>query len=226
MAIWVNLAALLAAYLLGAIPVGLLVVKILTGKDLRRIQSGRTGGTNAIRAAGVKAGVLTIVGDFAKAAGAVYLSRWLSGGEPWIEAASGFLAVLGHNYSIFLLERKEGRWTIGGGAGGVSTAAVAMAFWPPSMLITVPVGIGLLYGLGYASVATMSVGFITLIVFAVRAWLGYGPWAYAAFGLASGALVVWGLRPNIRRLIAGNERIIGWRARRKRGRGREQSSGA
>jgi glycerol-3-phosphate acyltransferase PlsY len=103
---------------------------------------------------------------------------------------------------------------------------VATAFWPPALLILLPIGAGLLYGLGYASVATMSVGLVTIVVFSLRAWLGYGPWAYAAFGLVVWLLVLWGLRPNIKRLVAGQERIIGWRARRKQRMGSEQGGEA
>ncbi len=63
-------------YLLGAIPVGLWVCR-LYGVDIRTVGSGRTGGTNAWRAAGLKAAVPTILGDAIKGAVAIWITRWL-----------------------------------------------------------------------------------------------------------------------------------------------------
>ncbi len=56
-------------YIIGSIPFGLLIVKSKTGKDIRTIESGRTGGTNAVRAAGFGAGLLTAILDILKGAG-------------------------------------------------------------------------------------------------------------------------------------------------------------
>jgi glycerol-3-phosphate acyltransferase PlsY len=61
----------------------------------------------------------------------------------------------------------------------------------------------------------MSVGITAAIVFAVRAWLGYSPWVYVLYGVLAEALLLWALRPNIRALMDGKERGVGWRAKRK-----------
>jgi glycerol-3-phosphate acyltransferase PlsY len=74
----------------------------------------------------------------------------------------------------------------------------------------------ILFGVGYASVATMSVALLSSLVFAYRAWIGASPWAYAVYGLLAEVVMIWALRPNIRRLIQGNERLVGWRARKKK----------
>ena len=98
------------AYLLGSIPSGLIIVMLFSGKDIRRVESGRTGGTNAMRAAGYYAGVLTGILDLLKAAVAVWLAQALFPVNPWIHVFAALAAILGHNYSIFLLERgAEGR---------------------------------------------------------------------------------------------------------------------
>jgi glycerol-3-phosphate acyltransferase PlsY len=74
---WVMvLVGALIGYVLGSIPVGLWVCR-LYGVDIRTVGSGRTGGTNAWRAAGLKAAVPTILGDALKGAAAVLLVRWL-----------------------------------------------------------------------------------------------------------------------------------------------------
>ncbi len=211
-----SLISVAAGYLLGSIPTGLLLVRLSTGKDLRREFSGRTGGTNAARAAGAWAGLGTMLGDGLKAAGAVWLARALTGGQPWVEAAAGIAAVLGHNYSLFLVERREGGIRLRGGAGGAPTVGAALGLWAPSALFMIPTGIGVLLLLGYASVATISVGVAATIVFLVRAVIGVGPWGYVIFGPVVVVLLLLALKPNLIRLREGTERIVGLRAWRKK----------
>ena len=69
-----DVGIILLAYLLGSVPFGLLIVKLKTGKDVREVESGRTGGTNAMRAAGFWAGFITAMLDILKGAGAVWLA--------------------------------------------------------------------------------------------------------------------------------------------------------
>ena len=208
------LIALMCAYLLGSLPVGLFIVKIVRGRDIRHWFSGRTGGTNVMRMAGVWAGLITMAGDLLKALGAVLLADVLTNGNVWVKVGAGLLSVLGHNYSIFLLERKDGRIVLRGGAGGVCTLGASGGIWIPALLITIPASLGVLFGIGYASVATMSIAFMAFVIFLIRASLGIGPWVYVLFGVAAEAILMWALRPNIRRLLKGEERIVGWRARR------------
>ena len=204
----IGAATLLAAYLLGAFPTGLVIVRASTGQDIRRVHSGRTGGTNAARAAGVWAGLATAIADGLKAAAAVWLARSLSGGRPWVEAAAGLLAVLGHNYSVFLAERVDGRLRLRGGAGGAPTMGVAIALWPTSALVILPVALVLLLIVGYASLATLSVGVSSAVAFTWRAAAGFGPWAYAAYGACVMLALLIALRPNLQRLFQGQERRL------------------
>lgn len=209
------LVGLIAAYLIGSIPNGLLIVWLFSGKDVRKIESGRTGGTNAMRAAGFAAGLLTTLMDILKGAGAVWLARWLSPGNFWLEAAAAALAVIGHNYSIYLLERNEnGRLRLRGGAGGTCALGGAIGLWPWSLAIMAPVAIAAFVLVGYASVATISIGLGAFVVFLVRALMGVGPWAHVAYGAASLALILWALRPNLKRIANGTERPVGLRAAR------------
>jgi len=69
------------------------------------------------------------------------------------------------------------------------------------------------FGVGYASLATMSVPLIAAIVFAIRVWLDASPWMYVLYCLLAEAILLWALRPNIRSLLKGTERGVGWRAR-------------
>jgi glycerol-3-phosphate acyltransferase PlsY len=166
-----------------------------------------------MRSAGFLAGLITGMADFSKAFLAVILARLLTDGNPWIEAFAGLLAVVGHNYSIFLVERVGKGFRLRGGAGGGSSVGAATAMWPPTALIIIPIGILILFGLGYASVSTMMVGLLITGIFAYRAVLGLGPWAYVVFGVLVELLLLWGLKPNIQRLKEGKERLIGWRAK-------------
>lgn len=214
MQIIISLGILLLAYIIGSIPFGLVIVRLSTGKDIRRVESGRTGGTNAMRAAGFWAGLGTAILDLLKGAAMVWLARFVAPNNVWVEVLAPVAAVLGHNYSIFLTERNEkGQLRLRGGAGGATTVGGAMGLWAPSILIILPLGALILFGVGYASVATMSVAFSAFVIFAYRAWIGASPWQFAVYGLITEVILMIALMPNIRRLFKGTERLVGWRAR-------------
>lgn len=223
----IFIGVILLSYIIGSIPFGLLIVRLKTGKDIRAVESGRTGGTNVMRAAGLTSGVATAILDLLKAFICVYIARYALPGNLWLEVLAPVAAVLGHNYSIFLLERGEnGRLSIRGGAGGASSVGGATGLWPPIFLIILPLAGLILYFVGYASVATLSVPLICMVVFVFRAIIGAGPWEYVAYSILIFIILVWALRPNIKRLIAGNERLIGYRAKRRQQKPRiNQNSG-
>jgi glycerol-3-phosphate acyltransferase PlsY len=210
------IAALVGAYLLGSFPVGLLIVRLVRGRDIRYWFSGRTGGTNVMRMAGFLPGLFTTLTDVGKGLFAVWLGRSLTEGSEWVEIAAGLLAIVGHNYSIFLVQIKEGRLQFHGGAGGATTTGATMGLWLPSVLIITPIAFIFAYGVGYASMATISIALTATLIFLWRAITNVGPWAYIVFGVLAECLLLWALRPNIRRLLRGEERVVGWRARRSR----------
>ena len=96
---------LFASYVIGSVPFGLLIVKIRTGQDIRTIASGRTGGTNAMRAAGFWAGFITAMLDILKGAVGVWIASWLTPDHHWVHVIAPLAAIIGHNYSIFLPQR-------------------------------------------------------------------------------------------------------------------------
>jgi glycerol-3-phosphate acyltransferase PlsY len=209
----------LLAYLIGSIPFGYIVVKIKSGKDIRTIQSGRTGTTNAMRAAGVGAGLLTVLLDITKGAAAVAIARLHpSFQQPWLLIIIPLLVIIGHNYSIFMLSKQvSGKLKIGGGAGGAACLGGSLGLWWPSSIIVLFIGILIYYFVGYASVTTMSIALSSTIIFALRA-INIDPssWAYAAYGFVAEILLVISLRPNIQRLKKGTERLHGFRARKNK----------
>ena len=88
-----NLLALLASYLLGAVPFGYIVVKLAYGADVRAGGSGSIGATNVTRRAGLRAGLITYVLDVAKGAGAVLLMRQLTEDPWWLGGAATVASV-------------------------------------------------------------------------------------------------------------------------------------
>ncbi len=203
-------------YLMGSFPSGMLVVRLTTGRDIRTVGSGRTGGTNAMRAGGSLAGLATGILDVLKSLLAVEISRLILPGYFWLDILVGLAAVIGHNYSIFSIDWKETRFgkipIFHGGAGGAPTMGAAAAFWFPSILIVLPVGLLVFLLVGYASITTLVGGLTVIIIFSVRAALGYSSKWYIVFGVVTLGLMIWSLRPNIDRLIHGTERVVGLRA--------------
>ncbi len=202
------------AYLMGSIPTGWILVKLVKGKDIRNIASGRTGATNTLRAAGFWPALVTWIADVLKAAIPVWAVRMLMPGNYLLEALTPLAAILGHNYSIFLPERTpQGGWRLRGGAGGAPCIGGIFALWPPAILIVVPIGGFILYFIGYASVGTISVAIMATLILGYRAWMGVSSWELLIYGIGSIVLLGWALRPNFKRLLQGTERIVGYRAR-------------
>lgn len=209
---------MILAYLIGSIPFGYLIVKISTGKDIRTIQSGRTGTTNSMRAAGILAGVGTIILDITKGAVAVLLARLLPPFEsPWLLITIPLLVIIGHNYSIYMIRKTDqGRLKLSGGAGGAPCLGGALGLWWPSAILALFIGAIIFYFIGYASVATMSIALTSTIIFAMLA-ISFGvSWAYSLYGVVAEGLLVISLRPNIQRLKEGTERLHGLRAKKSK----------
>ena len=158
------LIVLLLSYLVGSIPFGLIIVRTFTGKDVRDVGSGRTGGTNAMRAAGLFAGILTALGDILKGLVAGWLADVLLPGQPVVKVVAVLLAIAGHNYSIFLIKRNNaGRLALEGGAGGATAFGGAVALWPPIWMFLLPALVLVYLLIGFASVMTLSVGFFCIV---------------------------------------------------------------
>lgn len=208
------LAAGVIGYLCGALPFGFWYVKAAKGMDIREVGSGRTGGTNAYRAAGIGVALLTGASDVLKGFAAIWLTRamfasvleepWL----PWALATAAVGAVIGHNWSIFL------KWR--GGAGTSANLGWATALWWPVLPIGLVVMAALMIGVGMASVVSLILAAILPVIFIVRYIAGSDTTvAYMVGGLLTAVVVIWALRPNIKRLMEGTERVVGPRAKRQ-----------
>lgn len=217
----IGLGTVILGYILGSIPFGLLIVKIKTGKDIRQVESGRTGGTNAVRAAGFGAGLLTAILDILKGAASVWLAQTIIPDAHLFQVLAPIGAILGHNYSLFLISREEdGKLRFHGGAGGAPALGGAMGLWPWMFPIVFGAGAIIWFSVGIASLTTMAIGLVVIIVFAIRVSLGLQEPIDIWYGILAEILLLWALRPNIRKLLAGQERVVkfslnGWLRARK-----------
>ena len=183
-------------YLLGALPIGYLIGK-LRGVNVLLHGSGRTGGTNVMRAAGAWAAALTVIGDGLKGLLAVGVAVLLVG-TPTARALAGLAALIGHNWSVFLGWR--------GGAGAITNMGVILALHQQVMIGLIVVGLIALIASRMASVATLTVSLASFLCFVGLAIWGNGSWAYAVYGLLSMVVIAIALLPNIRRILSGTER--------------------
>jgi glycerol-3-phosphate acyltransferase PlsY len=224
MQLLIGTGVVILGYILGSIPFGLLIVKMKTGKDIRTVESGRTGGTNAVRAAGLGAGLLTAFFDVLKGAVSVWVAQTLLPENPLIHILAPLAAILGHNYSLFLIRRDEdGRLRFHGGAGGAPALGGAMGLWLPIFPIVLAAGALIWFTIGIASLTTMAIGLVVTIVFAIYSAQGLLEPVNILYGVIAELFLIWALRPNIKKLLSGNERVVkfslnGWLRARKEAR--------
>jgi len=192
--------AVVMGYLLGSIPVGLLVGRKAQGVDVRDYGSGKTGFTNSLRVLGMKRSLPVFVGDFGKGALAALLSL-LYTDDPWARALGGLAAIVGHVWPVFAGFR--------GGRGVLPGLGALAALNPLALAIVVPVAGLTLMATKYMS-ATSIVGCTTgAIVFVAFAATGIHPWALAVAAVLGSSLIVLLHHDNIRRLMAGTEPKVG-----------------
>lgn len=212
--IYFVLAAVIG-YLLGAIPFGKYYVYYFRGLDIQKVGSGRTGGTNSIRAGGWTLGFMTAFSDVLKGIAAILILRWVSSGLvsreflPWLEITTGSFSVVGHNWSYLAGMR--------GGAGTGPNVGWSSAIYPPLFPIAFLVMFSGIFLVGWASVASMMMALVIPISFTYLYLTGstlvVATPAYIVGGFVTSAIVAFALRGNFARLLRGEERVVGIRAR-------------
>jgi len=189
--------ALVAAYLIGGIPFGYLVVKWTTGADVRSSGSGNIGATNVLRTTGRAAGIVTLLLDIAKGAFAVWLAgKFTAGNINWMSAAA--LAVMaGHAFPVFL--NFHGGKAVASFIGAylvlapVPLAAVAIVFFG-AVAITRHVSLGSVLAAG---------------MFPLAVWMFMQPpLSLVCASIVSGAFIIYRHRANLARIRAGTEHVL------------------
>jgi acyl phosphate:glycerol-3-phosphate acyltransferase len=188
---------LVAAYLVGGVPFGLIYAKLSAGKDIRKEGSGNIGATNALRTLGRTAFFVTLALDIGKGLFAVWLADRLTGGSLlWMSLAT-LAVIFGHAFSVFL-----------GFTGGKSVASFIGAFLyltPLPLLACALVLLVILAVTRYMSLASIiAVGSLPLACWLIL----QSPWPVMLAAVVSSALVIWRHQANIQRLRAGNENVF------------------
>jgi glycerol-3-phosphate acyltransferase PlsY len=192
-------ALVLVAYLAGSIPMGVLVARLSGGVDPRTIGSGRTGGTNALRALGRGRAAIVVTGDLLKGALPVLLARFVSGGDPLVEVLCGAAAVAGAIWSVFAGFRS------GRGVGtGVGTMLVIQ---PVAVLLATPVFVGVILLTRYVSLGSLlgSAAMFPAMLLVLLVVPGT-PLPYVIYSAVGAALIWMAHADNIDRLLHGTER--------------------
>jgi len=192
--------AIVASYLLGSVPTGLIIGKVLRGVDVRDFGSGKTGAANSLRTLGIGPSAVVFLGDLLKGTIAVLLARYLTG-DPWVEVAAGLGAAVGHNWPILAGFR--------GGRGVTTSFGSALALIPLPALICVPIFAGTIAISRYVSLGSIVAAVAVPLVTVPFVLTGQARVEYLFFGLIGAALIVFKHHDNIARLLAGQERKIG-----------------
>ena len=187
--------AIIVAYLLGSIPMGLLFTKLMGKGDLRKVGRGNIGATNVMRVGGLRMAGLVWILDMLKAIAAVWIGWSVSGVA--FGAWCGFAAIVGHCYPVWL--------KFHGGKGISSLFGVLLAVSPMSFAVCGIEWLLVALTTGISSFgATIVFCLIPVLGFAISVNVG---WAFLAIGL----LCMWRHRENIKRLIHGTESKIEWK---------------
>jgi glycerol-3-phosphate acyltransferase PlsY len=188
---------LLAAYLIGGIPFGYLLVKLKSGEDVRAMGSGNIGATNVLRTTGRGLGFATLLLDIAKGALAVWLAdRFLNGSQYWMSLAA--LAVMaGHAFPVFLKFR---------GGKAVASFVGAFLYLTPlplaTMLVVFVITVAVTRYISLGSV--LAAGFFPAAVYLIEHPPSVVVWAAAI----AGVFIVFRHRANMTRIRAGNENVF------------------
>ena len=197
---------IVAAYLLGAVPFGLLLSR-LKGVDIRTVGSGNIGATNVFRSVSKPLGIATFACDFLKgllpACCFPILGKWITGTfqGPEIGLLCGVAAIAGHNWPVYLKFK--------GGKGIATSAGVLLGVAPAAVGVGLLSWIVLFVASRFVSVASIGAAIVVPVV----SWT-----MYAKHGVllpivltVLGALAVWRHKSNIERLIAGTEHRFSFR---------------
>ena len=202
---------IVVSYLLGSIPVGLIVGRLRKGIDIREYGSGKIGGTNVMRTTGIKYGFLTLLLDGFKAGLAVVLAHWIVGDTSMIishvfinwqlaQVIAGATAIIGHNWPIFA-QFKGGR-------------GVSAYFGTMFVMVTLAASLGTIvlaitaYKTRYMSAGSILGALTSLIITALLTILDKSPDIFLVYSLVLVLLVIYEHRDNIGRLKRRTERRL------------------
>lgn len=182
-----------AAYLIGAIPTGVLLTRLVGGEDIRKAGSGNIGATNVYRVAGRKLGLITLLGDCLKGVVPVLVAQQLFGLTGTGLAAVAIAAFIGHCFPVYLGFK--------GGKGVATALGIFLVLSPLAVLGALLVFIAVLWKWRFISLASISAAtIIPLLVILIS----HSVPLFIATSIIAG-IVIWRHSGNIQRLRAGTE---------------------
>jgi glycerol-3-phosphate acyltransferase PlsY len=193
----VSVLAVVAAYLVGAVPIGWLVARMFGVSDIRQRGSGNIGATNVLRTLGWLPAIVTLLADVLKGYLAVVVGGLLGGGDARVVATASVAAVVGNCWSVFLGFR--------GGKGVATGLGALLRTVPLATLAALPVFLAVVATTRFVSLGSLlSAACVPL----GAVMLGY-PASHAVAALAVAVVVISRHHANIARLRAGTESRLG-----------------
>jgi glycerol-3-phosphate acyltransferase PlsY len=194
---WLDIFVVALGYLSGSLPMGVLVARLTRAPDPRTVGSGRTGGTNALRAMGARRAVLVATLDVLKGFIPVAFAWYIGASELGV-ALTGVAAVVGAWASVFL--------RFHGGRGVATGIGAALFIQPLAILFAAPIFFGTIWLTRYVSLGSLLgtvSGTLFIGMFVVLGWNDPADFLFGVLGTA----VVWiAHHDNIGRLLRGEER--------------------
>ncbi|MDH5696513.1 MAG: glycerol-3-phosphate acyltransferase [Dehalococcoidia bacterium] len=182
--------AIVVAYFLGSIPCAYIAGRLVKGVDIRQLGGGNVGAVNVMREIGTAAGFTVLFADMAKGALAVLVAQWLGLPLIWVFIV-GFIAVVGHNWSVWLRFK--------GGQGLATTLGILLALVPIEFAISFSIIVIVVL---LTSNMRLSVG-IGLVFLPLIIWLFGGELSIIAYSIALPLFCSLKMIPRLRTDIAG-----------------------
>jgi glycerol-3-phosphate acyltransferase PlsY len=186
------LALIVLSYFIGALPTGLILVRVLRGEDIRKHGSGNIGTVNVLRVAGPAVAAIVLLVDVLKGLVPVLLALGAAL-APWAVVSCGLAAIAGHNWSVFLGFR--------GGKGIATSFGVLAGLSVPAALVAAVVWIVTVAITRFASLGSL----LAVVSVPITLRRLHSPPEYLAFGVIASLLAIYRHRANIQRLVAGTE---------------------
>lgn len=198
-----GVVSIVAAYLIGAIPFGVVVARLTGGPDPRTLGSGRTGGANVLRALGPRAAAVAGTLDLLKGSLAVAIPIVLGAGIV-VEGLAVLAAIVGHSRSIYIGFH---------GGRGVSPGFGALLVLAPLVALAIlPVFAGIIVLTRYSSLGSLAASALAGILLVGLIVVEGLPPTHLIYALGGPALIWLFHADNIGRLVAGTERTIDQRS--------------
>ncbi|HBO85163.1 MAG: acyl-phosphate glycerol 3-phosphate acyltransferase [Deltaproteobacteria bacterium GWC2_42_11] len=192
-----GLILIIASYLIGSIPTGIVIARLTGAPDPRTIGSGNIGATNVMRAAGRGAGIITLLIDILKGAVPVILTKYIFSGSVAIISIAGIAAFLGHIFPLFLGFK--------GGKGVATALGIFLVIAPLHAVAALASFVVITIATRYVSLGSITASFLIVVLF----WFFPHTKAYTPLAAAICLLIIIRHTENIKRFLNGTENKIG-----------------